>query len=275
MDLVTTGDFVEYEIQADGTGVIVDIYERKNYLSRKAPKIKGGGIRGERFEQVVAANVDNLFVVVSIFSPELNNKVIDRLIVTAHACKIQPYIIINKIDLDEDGFYLYWKDLYEKIGYKVFTTSIYEDEVFNQIHKALENKSNVFWGPSGVGKSSLLNKLFPELNLKVGEVSDYSNKGKHTTVTAVLKEVKKNTFVIDTPGIREIEPYGVKKIDLGHYFLDFEEYINNCKFHTCIHEHEPGCAVKRAFEKEKIAPERYESYLSILENIEDDMFFTY
>lgn len=273
MDIVVPGDIVEYEMQNDGTGVINEIYKRNNYLSRKAPKIKGGTKRGERYEQIVASNIDNIFIVSSILMPEFNNRIIDRLLVVAHSCKINPYIIINKTDLDEDEIADCWKELYESIGYKVILTSCKKERGIDEIYHLLENKINIFWGPSGVGKSSLLNKLFSELNFKVGEVSDSTTKGKHTTVTTILREVKENTFLIDTPGIREIEPYGIKQIDLGHYFPDFEDYINNCKFHTCIHEHEPGCAVISAYEEEKISAERYESYLNMLANIEDDIYF--
>ncbi len=133
----------------------------------------------------------------------------------------------------------------------------------------MKNSTNLFCGQSGVGKSSLLNSLYPQLDFRVGEVSETSNKGKHTTVASVLQQVDNKTVIIDSPGIREFAPFGIKREDLSHYFLDIYPYINNCKFNTCTHLHEPGCAVIRAVENELISVERYYSYLNILENIED------
>jgi ribosome biogenesis GTPase len=198
---------------------------------------------------------------------------LDRFLVSAESSNINSLIVINKIDLDEDSISEDWKALYEKIGYKVFLTSAVTKIGFAELEKSILNKKNLFWGHSGVGKSSILNKMFPGLDLKIGEVSDYTSKGKHTTVTASMIEVKENTFVIDTPGLREIDPYGIQKHDLGHYFIEFEEYINECKFNTCTHHHEPGCAVIDAVERELISVERYDSYLRMLDTIEDDINF--
>jgi ribosome biogenesis GTPase len=137
----------------------------------------------------------------------------------------------------------------------------------------LSAKKSLFWGQSGVGKSSILNKMFPDLKLKIGEVSQYTSKGIHTTVTSRMIPLDKNTFIIDTPGIREIDPYGIKKKDLSHYFIEFKKFADQCKFNTCSHHHEPGCKVIDALEKELISTERYDSYLRILETIEDDLNF--
>ena len=257
----------------DGSGVITKIKERKNYISRKAPKIRGASYRGERLEQVVAVNIDNVVIVTSIHFPDFNNRVLDRFLVAAESSNISPLIIINKIDLDENSIAEEWKYLYEKIGYKVFLTSAETNTGLKELNQSILGKLNLFWGHSGVGKSTILNTMFPKLNLKVGEVSDYTSKGKHTTVTASLIRVKMNTFVIDTPGLREIDPYGIQKQDLGHYFIEFEKYINDCKFNTCTHHHEPGCAVIDAVEKETISCERYDSYLRLLETIEEDINF--
>jgi ribosome biogenesis GTPase len=134
-------------------------------------------------------------------------------------------------------------------------------------------KINIFWGQSGVGKSSLLNKIFPHLDLETGLVSSSTDKGLHTTVTSVLLNVDKDTFVIDTPGIREIDPFGIRKEDLGHYFVEFGKFASDCKFNTCTHNHEPECKVVEAVENDQITSERYESYLRILETIEEDIIF--
>ena len=163
-------------------------------------------------------------------------------------------LIINKIDLDNNNYIDDWAELYKKIGYNTFKTSL-------------------FWGQSGVGKSSIINEIFPELNLNIGKISTYTDKGKHTTVTTNMIKVWENTFIIDTPGIREIDPFGIKKEDLGHYFLDFTDYIYNCRFNTCTHFHEPGCAVVEAVKNNQISKYRYDSYLRILETIEEDIIF--
>jgi len=274
LDLAAVGDFVEYEKNADGTGVIYKIRERKNYISRKAPRIKGASYRGERLEQVLAANLDNLFIVTSIRKPAFNNRSVDRLIVAGESSHLNVNIVINKSDLQKKNEAEEWKNFYEEIGYKVFIISSKNSEGdFDGIHNILNEKVTVFWGHSGVGKSSLLNILFPHLNLKVREVSSYSNKGKHTTVTSLMEKVKDNTFVIDTPGVREIDPYGITKENLGFYFAEFKPYINECKFNTCTHQHEPGCAVIEAVENGEISLERYESYLLILHTVEEDLFF--
>ena len=257
----------------DGSGVINKIEKRKNHLSRKLPKVRGASYRGERLEQVIAANIDNVVIVTSVHLPDFNNRVLDRFIAAAESSHLNALIVLNKVDLDESDISIQWKKLYTGIGYKFFLTSAETNEGVKLLQEEITGTKNLFWGHSGVGKSSLLNKMFPQLNLKIGEVSQYSSKGTHTTVTSKMIKVEENTFIIDTPGIREIDPYGIKKIDLGHYFIEFSEYLNNCKFNTCTHHHEPGCAVIDAVEKGFISVERYDSYLRILDTIEDDMNF--
>lgn len=272
-DIAVVGDFVEFDFNQDKTGVIHSIEQRKNYLSRKAPKTKGAGYRGERLEQIVAANIDNLFIISSIALPEFNNKVVDRFLVAAESSNINSIIVINKLDLDKNNFSNEWADFYKKIGYDVLCTSALTNQNISQLKDLIRGKKNLFWGQSGVGKSSLINKIYPELDLNVGEISNYNDKGTHTTVTSIMIEVEKDTFLIDTPGLREIAPYGIKKEDLGHYFIEFSGYASECKFNTCIHLHEPGCKVVKAVEEEKISIERYDSYLRILDTIEEKIVF--
>ena len=272
-DFITVGDCVEYDLNKDGSGVITKIGKRKNHLSRKLPKVRGASYRGERLEQVIAANIDNVVVVTSVTSPDFNNRVLDRFLVAAESSHLNVTIVLNKIDLDQSEFASEWKNLYEAIGYKFILTSAETNAGISSLKEALKDAKNLFWGHSGVGKSSLLNKMYPELNLKIGEISQFSSKGTHTTVTSVMIKVDENTFIIDTPGIREIDPYGIRKSDLGHYFIEFGKYINKCKFSTCTHHHEPGCAVIQAVEENDIAEERYDSYLRILDTIEDDLNF--
>jgi ribosome biogenesis GTPase len=272
-DFITVGDNVEYDINKDGTGVITKIEERKNHLSRKLPKVRGASYRGERMEQVFAANIDIVVIVTSVHFPEFNNRVLDRFLVAAESSYLNIIIVLNKMDLDESGISEKWERLYQKLGYKIILTSVYSNEGISSLKNEIRGAKNLFWGHSGVGKSSLLNKMFPELKLKIGEVSLFSSKGTHTTVTSVLIKVEENTFIIDTPGIREIDPYGIRKADLGHYFIEFADYINKCKFSTCTHHHEPGCEIIKSVNQGLIAEERYDSYLRILDTIEDDINF--
>ena len=272
VDIVTVGDIVDFDLNRDGSGVITDFHPRKNYISRKAPRIKGAGVRGERLEQVIAANIDNLVIVSTCSHPKFNNRLIDRLIVAAESSHVDPVIIINKIDLDKEKDYLKWIELYKNIGYKIFATSVKEKSGIDDLLQEIKNKTNLIWGQSGVGKSSIINSMFPTLKLKTGDISKYTSKGIHTTVTSVLNKVD-DTFIIDTPGIREIDPYGIKKEDVGHYFKEISDLLNECRFNTCTHHHEPGCAVIDAYEKGIISPDRYQSYLNILDSVEEDLFF--
>lgn len=260
-------------MNADNTGVIIEIISRKNYLSRKAPKIRGASYRGERLEQIIAANIDEVFIVTSILEPAFNNKTVDRFLIAAESSRIKSNLIINKIDLDSGNAYSKWCSFYRGIGYFTIETSTITGNNIETIKKLIKNKKVLFWGPSGVGKSSILNKIFPKLNLKIASISTSTMKGKHTTVTSRLFFMEDETYIIDTPGIREIDPYGIKKEYLGHFFPEFRNFINACRFNTCTHNHEPGCAVLRAV-KDSLIPEiRYESYLRILNTIEDDINF--
>jgi ribosome biogenesis GTPase len=271
--MVTVGDYVQFDMNEDGTGVITEVEPRENFISRKAPKEKGSSYRGERLEQVVAANIDNLFIVNSISEPAFNNKRLDRFLVVGESSHLNIIILINKIDLDDQHIADAWEEFYSEIGYTVFVLSAKKEIGLENIKTICSGKKNLFWGPSGVGKSTILNKLYPSLNFKTGRISNWIDRGTHTTVTSTLVKVDVDTYVIDTPGLREIEPYGIQKQDLGHYFIEFVDYIPDCKFSTCTHNHEPGCAVIKAAEEGFISGERYESYLRMLETIEEDINF--
>ncbi len=255
----------------DGTGVINKIDKRKNYISRKAPRMRGASYRGERLEQIIAANIDKLFIVSSTLKPDFNNKVIDRFIVIGESSQLNINIIINKIDLVDKETIEDWTNLYKKIGYKVILTSKITKEGIDDLKKEITGNKNIFWGHSGVGKSSLLNSAFPGLNLEIGEISSFTDKGKHKTVTSKMIKIAADTYVIDTPGVREIDPFGIRKEDLGHYFIEYEPF--ECRFNTCTHFHEPDCGVIKAVEDGKISGIRYDSYLRILETIEEDIVY--
>lgn len=273
LDIATIGDRIKFIRNQDGSGVITKVLERKNYFSRKAIKLRGTAGRGERLEQIFAANIDNVVIITSVSNPKFNNRLLDRILVAAESSQINPVIVINKIDLQSSEIYEEWYELYHDIGYQVFLTSVTGNTGLFELKDRLMGNVNLFCGQSGVGKSSILNSLYPKLNLKVGEVNTVTQKGRHTTVSAVLKHVDDETVVIDTPGIREFAPYGIEQNDLAHYFLEFLPYMNECRFNTCTHYHEPGCAVVEAVDNGEIDVQRYYSYLNLLETIEEDAVY--
>lgn len=269
-DLVVVGDYVEFELTDDNIGVIEKLPERKNYLSRKAPYIKGISEKGKRFEQIIAANIDYTFIVTSIDKPKFNNRALDRMLVTAESCETTPIIIINKIDLYKKKRELYWYQLYTTLRYKVIKTSTISGQGIDEIMELIRGKTSVFIGHSGVGKSSIMNQLDPRINQKVGEISEVWQKGRHVTVTSRMYELDNNTYVIDTPGLREIEPYGLTREDISHYFKEINIVSKNCKFNRCTHTHEPECKVKESVENNIIPAERYESYLRLIETLDEN-----
>ncbi|MDP2364240.1 MAG: ribosome small subunit-dependent GTPase A, partial [Ignavibacteria bacterium] len=215
----------------------------------------------------------NIFIITSTLEPDFNNKTLDRFLVSCESSHINASIIINKTDLAEEISVKEWADLYKNIGYNVLLTSAINLTGLNNLLQLLQGKKNLFWGQSGVGKSTLLNLLYPNINLKVGEISNYTSKGTHTTVTTLMIYVGDETYIIDTPGVREIDPFGIRKEDLGHYFKEFENFNNDCRFNTCTHHHEPDCAIIKALKNGRISYERYDSYLKILNTVENDMNF--
>ena len=262
---LAVGDHVRVRMEDDGTGMVIGIEPRENQLSRRA-----AGHRA-RSEHVIVTNVDRAWCVQATFQPKLNPGFVDRYLVAAEASHIPAGLVINKADLLEDkpraqealGF---WRDLYEGLGYPVLFTSAETGEGVEAFREALEGRVSVVSGPSGAGKSSLLNAVDPSLNLTVGEVSEKTNKGRHTTTFATLFEVA-GGWVADTPGIREFGIWGMAPEELGGYFVEFRPFLDDCRFPNCTHDHEPGCAIQQAVDDEEITPERYGSYLAILETV--------
>jgi ribosome biogenesis GTPase / thiamine phosphate phosphatase len=196
---------------------------------------------------------------------------IDRFLVTCEAYEVNPGIIINKIDLagkKDQNMLQDIRELYEQLGYKILLTSTEQPDTLKELKKELRDKTSVLIGPSGVGKTSLLNAIDPTLNLPIGEISSYSNKGKHTTTFARLITLKDGGFIADTPGIRELGLVNIEPYELSLFYPEMKTFRSECKFYNCTHSHEPGCRVIEAFEEGKIHPERYNSYLNILESIE-------
>lgn len=261
---VTVGDEVNYELEAgQETGVIHSVEPRKNYIIRKASNLS-------KQTHIIASNIDQAILVATLSSPVTSLGFIDRFLVTAEAYHIPAVILFNKADLlmDEASKEVATEviQLYEKIGYKCIQTSIISHDGLEELKALLNNKTSLLSGHSGVGKSSLLNFIDPRLHLKTGIISNYHQKGQHTTTFAEMHELSFGGFIIDTPGIREFGIVDIEDNELSHYFKEIRPYIGQCKFNNCQHVNEPGCAVIEAVKNHQIAQERYFSYLSILAN---------
>lgn len=261
---VAVGDRVAMRMEDDGTGLITDLLPRHSKLSRRA-----AGRRAGR-EHVLVANVDAAWCVQATKLPSFNPGFVDRFLVMAEAYGIPAGIVINKADLvvraDHAEDVAYWRDLYESLGYPVLLVSAETGEGIEDFRERLRGKTSVVAGPSGVGKSTLLNAAEPGLGLRTGEVSEKTRKGRHTTTFAELLPVA-GGYVADTPGIREFGIWDMEPEELSGYFVEMRDYLGECHFQPCTHDHEPGCAVKAAVEDDEIAPERYLSYLNILESL--------
>lgn len=261
----TIGDRVELTRNEDGTGMIEEILPRDNYLPRKAT-------HGRQGEQLLIANVDRAWVVVSIRSPGLKEGFIDRFLVLCEVYDVPAGILINKMDLAKDRDQQRVASLvttYETLGYPVLTTDAVQPGAGERLRRVLPEGISILIGPSGVGKSTLLNTLDATYERKTAAVSESSDKGKHTTTTAILLPLGSNRWVADTPGIRELGLVGVEPDELSLYFPEMVDLRGECKYYNCTHSHEPGCAVMQAFEEGVIDPERYHSYLQMLDSLTD------
>ena len=262
---VAVGDRVGYTIDpATGTGVIEEIKERQNFIVRRASNLS-------RQTQILAANIDQAIIVATINYPVTTPVFIDRFLATAEAYDIPTTIVFNKIDR-YDHFHkdhlLEIVEMYEKIGYNVLMTSAKHDDArdLEKVKSLLKDKVSLIAGHSGVGKSTLINRVEPSLNLKTGRISERHHTGRHTTTFAEMHPLSFGGFIIDTPGIRGFGLFNIGKEELGHYFREIFTAAPNCRYYNCTHLHEPGCAVKAAVEKGEIASSRYDSYVSIFLN---------
>jgi len=262
---VIVGDRVELQINEDDTGLVTGIHPRRNKLSRRAAGRKVG------MEHVIAANINAAWIVESMRMPKLNPGFIDRFLVMAGLNEISAGLVFNKSDLMQPGdadAINFWRDLYSGLGYPVLTTSALTGEGVETFAAQLENRTSVVSGPSGTGKSSLLNSIDESLHLKIGEVSPKTRKGRHTTTSAALYPLNSTGFVVDTPGLREFGIIDLNPADLCYYFVEFLPYLNECRFPNCTHDHEPGCAVMEAVNENAITEERFFSYLNILASLQ-------
>ncbi|MFI5244966.1 MAG: ribosome small subunit-dependent GTPase A [Gemmatimonadales bacterium] len=249
----------------EGAWSIAQIHPRRAVLARRAP----GKARGER---IVAANVDQVLVVFAAAKPEPHVRMLDRFLVIAEGNDIPARIIFNKVELvgGPSGVDGIARD-YERAGYHVHRTSVKAGIGLTELHDVLAGKTSALTGPSGVGKSSLCNALFPGLDLNTAEISESVNKGRHTTVGALLVPIPDalGGFVVDTPGLREVGMWGLPSVDLAHCFPEFRPYLGNCKFQDCSHGHEPNCAVRSAVESGQVSRGRYESFLKLREELSE------
>jgi ribosome biogenesis GTPase len=257
---IAVGDIVDFEMEPEqGTAVITNLHQRKNYIIRKS-------INLSKQAQIIAANLDQAILVVTLASPRTSLGFIDRFLVTAEAYDIPARLVFNKLDLfSDEGLEILqdYKAIYEDIGYPCYEVSALEGTNIDQVQELLKDKVTLFSGHSGVGKSSLINRLLPDLELRTHQISDWSDKGMHTTTFAEMFELPQGGFIIDTPGIRELGVIDIEKQELNHFFPEMRALLNECRFNNCRHINEPGCAVLEALEEGEISPSRYDSYLSI------------
>lgn len=258
---LAVGDRVVIEIDQRGAvWTIAEILPRHSQLARRAP----GEGQGER---IVAANVDQVVVVFAAAKPVPHRRMLDRFLVIAEANALQSRIVINKVELVDSEIVERTFADYTAAGYPVHFTSVKQRVGLDTLHDELAGKTSVLTGPSGVGKSSLMNAMYPGLDLRVGEISESVNKGRHTTVGALLHPLPDSGFVVDTPGLREVGMWGLAAEHLDECFREFRPFISECKFGNCTHRVEPGCAVKAAVPS-SISAERYDSYLRLREEME-------
>lgn len=263
---VTVGDRVLFEVEnkEKGTAIIKDIQERENYITRKSVHKSG-------HKSLIAANIDQAILIVSLKKPRTSPGFIDRFIVSAECFRIPVIIVFNKADLLNERQLSKYEEVasvYEKIGYPCLLTSATENRNTKAFHELLKGNVSLLSGNSGVGKSSLLNAVSPGLALKTNEVSKSTGKGLHTTTYSEMYSIDQDSHIIDTPGIRELGFDDIEKTELSHYFTEMRPFLGKCKFNNCTHTHEPGCEVVKAVENGTIAPERYQSYLNILASLD-------
>ena len=265
---IAVGDHVEITEQKEDNnsegaviGLITNIIERKNYIIRKSPNLS-------KESHIIAANIDQAFLIVTIKHPVTTTTFIDRFLVSAEAYRIPCRIIFNKIDLYNEAqtsLMNFLIEVYEKVGYQCLKISAKKDIGMEELKMMMKNKTNVFSGHSGVGKSTIINSIQPGTMLKTGIISDSHHSGKHTTTYSEMIDLDFGGFIIDTPGIKGFGLLEMEKEEIAHYFPEMFQLLNNCQYYNCTHIHEPGCAVKKAVVEGQIAESRYDTYLGLLD----------
>jgi len=267
---VAVGDWVDFEIESDAqnTALIDQILPRHNYINRQSPRHK-------HQHHIVAANLDQTVLVVTIREPRTSQGFIDRFLVAAEMYHVKPVLVFNKSDLyraKDLQLFEALRDMYQPIGYPVLLVSAEKQEGLAELNTVLKDKTTLLSGHSGVGKSSLLNVLFPGMNRKTQDVSGWSGKGQHTTTFAEMFDLPQGGKIIDTPGMREFGIVDLSKQELSHYFPEMKNRIQNCQFNNCLHSNEPGCAIKDAVNEGLIHEDRYVSYRTILDSFDEESY---
>jgi len=259
---IAVGDIVDYQQEEGGTGAIIKIHPRRNYIIRKSTNLS-------RQSHIIASNLDTAFLVVTLDFPETKTAFIDRFLVTCEAYRVPVKIILNKCDLISEeytGYLEAFKKIYNEAGYEVVEISALTGHNVEIVRNLCKGRISLFSGQSGVGKSSLINALDSALTIKTAEISHYHLQGKHTTTFYEMHPLESGGFIIDTPGIKGFGLIEMAKEELSHYFPEMLKVTNKCKYSPCTHTHEPGCAVKDGVDEGTISPERYLSYLGMLED---------
>ncbi len=265
---VAVGDRVELITNQEGTAFISSIEERRNYIIRKSPNLS-------KQSHILAANVDQALLVVTVNYPQTSTTFIDRFLASAEAYRVPVILVFNKCDIlseEELHFEKMMRTLYETVGYKCVEISAATGEGIEQLRPLIKDQISLLSGNSGVGKSTLINQLIPHADQRTAEISDAHNTGMHTTTFSEMIEIPEGGYLIDTPGIKGFGTFDIEKEELTSYFKEIFRFSQNCRFSNCTHTHEPGCAVIKAVEDHYIAASRYQSYLSMLEDKDENKY---
>lgn len=265
---IAVGDRVAFVSGENGIGLITEIKDRKNYIIRRSSNLS-------KQSHIIAANIDLCFLVVTITAPITSTTFIDRFLASAEAYRIPVNLLFNKIDIydeDETEYLNALIHLYENIGYSCLKISALNNEGIDELKNKLKDKITLFSGHSGVGKSTLINKLVPDAHVKTGHISNYHGKGMHTTTFSEMLELPQGGYIIDTPGIKGFGTVDMTPEEISHYFPEIFKFSHNCRFNNCKHINEPGCAVIEGVKNHYISESRYKSYLNILEDEEDNKY---
>jgi ribosome biogenesis GTPase / thiamine phosphate phosphatase len=267
---LAVGDAITMQVQdeAQDIATIIGIDKRKNYIVRTSP-------HNRNQQHIIASNIDQAVLITSLINPRTSLGFVDRFLITSEIYNVPAIIIVNKIDLhtpEHEAILEEWQAIYESLGYTIIATSIEKNVNLEIVKELLSNKTTLFSGHSGVGKSTLINYLLPDLHLRTNIISEHSGKGMHTTTFSEMRDVydankKLNGKIIDTPGIKELGLVNVQRAELSGYFREMQHFAKDCKYNNCMHINEPQCAVLNAIEAEQISADRYQNYLNMLDSL--------